>query len=60
MASGRLWSDVSNGKGSKRRTGSDQNKYNEGWDNIFGKPCKECGLKKGQHKMDCSMNWRKQ
>lgn len=56
---GKLWGDVSNGKGSKRRIGSDQNKYNEGWQNIFGKPCSECGMEKGQHKMDCSMNWRK-
>lgn len=58
MASGKLWGDVSNGKGSKRRIGSDQNKYNEGWSNIFGKPCKECGGEKGNHKTDCSLNWR--
>lgn len=55
----RLRTDVSNGgKGSKRRNGSDQSKYNEGWDNIFGKPCSECGMKNGEHKLDCSRNWR--
>jgi hypothetical protein len=29
------------GKGSKRRRTSDQKKYNDGWDNIFGKPDKK-------------------
>ena len=32
-----LMGDVGNGKGSKRRLGSDQDKYNEGWQRIFGK-----------------------
>jgi hypothetical protein len=36
----------------------DQKKYKENYDKIFGKPCPECGLMKGRHKMDCSMNWR--
>mgnify|MGYP000931135278 CR=1 FL=1 len=36
MSNGRLWADVGNGKGSKRRIGSDQDKYNEGWQRIFG------------------------
>jgi hypothetical protein len=33
---GKLWNDVGAGKGSKRRLGSDQDKYNEGWSRIFG------------------------
>lgn len=36
----------------------DDTKYKENYSNIFGKPCSECGMTKGQHKMDCSMNWR--
>ena len=28
--------------------------YRENYEKIFGKPCPECGMKKGQHKMDCS------
>lgn len=36
----------------------DPKKYKENYDKIFGKPCPECGMVKGQHKMDCSMNWR--
>jgi hypothetical protein len=30
----------------------DQKKYVENYERIFG--CKECGVKGGQHKMDCS------
>lgn len=36
----------------------DDQKYKENYAKIFGKPCVECGLEKGQHKMDCTMNWR--
>jgi len=53
------WDQVQNGgKGSKRRAGANDKAYADNWDKIFGKPCKECGLKGGQHKMDCSLNWR--
>lgn len=54
-----LMGDVSNGKGSKRRLGADDKKYADNYSNIFGKPCVECGMEKGQHKLDCSLNWRK-
>lgn len=53
-----LMGDVGNGKGSRKRIGADDKKYADNWDKIFGKPCGECGIKGGQHKMSCSMNWR--
>ena len=58
MSKRTLIGDVSNGKGSRKRIGADDNKYAENYSNIFNKPCSECGLK-GEHKMSCSMNWRK-
>ena len=42
------------GKGSAPRPIEDRKKFEDNWDAIFAKPCKECGLK-GQHKMDCSV-----
>ena len=30
--------------------------YEENWEKIFGKPCKECKMK-GFHKMDCSIGY---
>lgn len=30
-----------------------QKLYAENYDRIFGKPCPECGMRKGQHKMSC-------
>lgn len=44
------------GKGSKRRP-EDKKKIDDNWERIFGKPCKECGMK-GFHKMDCGTGFR--
>lgn len=38
--------------GMPRMYDKDDEKYKENYDRIFG--CKECGMKGGQHKMDCS------
>ena len=48
-------SDVPYDSGGKHQ---DDKKFKENYDRIFGKPCSECGMTKGQHKMDCTMNWR--
>lgn len=56
------------GKGSKQRP-TDQKKFSENWDKIFGNSldnryepivdsCQECGMQ-GFHKMDCSKNYEK-
>lgn len=52
------WNQVKNGgKGSGRRAGAQDDLYKQNYDNIFGKPCSECGVKRG-HKTDCSLDWR--
>ena len=48
--------DWHGGKGSAPRPIEDRKKFEDNWDAIFAKPCKECGLK-GQHKMDCSVSY---
>lgn len=36
----------------------DKEKYAANYERIFGKPCKECGMKKGKHKLDCSQQYK--
>lgn len=31
--------------------------YTDNYERIFGKPCKECGMK-GGHKMDCNTGFK--
>lgn len=35
----------------------DHKKYSENYEKIFGKPCEECGMRGGQHKMSCSKGY---
>ena len=58
---GKLWNDVGNGKGSKRRIGSDPKKYADNWEKIFNAtwPCPECGNSRTKgHEADCPNHWK--
>lgn len=36
----------------------DLKKYRENYVKIFGKPCEECGMSGGRHKMSCSSQYK--